>query len=165
MINKVGRKMKIYVQFKSYLESKGYWEVFIYLFFGGLATIVNFVSYAIAQQIFQLSMPISNTISWICSVLFAFVTNKVWVFRSKSPSYTHLFIEFGKFVFYRIVSYGLDMGAMFLMIKGLEMNDYVAKIITQVLVVLANYVFSKLFIFNKTEIIEEPVETSKKLED
>ena len=57
------------------------------------------------------------------------------------------------------------MGAMFLMIKGLEMNDYVAKIITQILVVLANYVFSKLFIFNKTEIIEEPVETSKKLED
>ena len=165
MINKVGRKMKIYVQFKSYLESKGYWEVFTYLFFGGLATIVNFVSYAIAQQIFQLSMPVSNTISWICSVLFAFVTNKVWVFRSKSPSYTHLFIEFGKFVFYRIVSYGLDMGAMILMINGLEMNDYVAKIITQILVVLANYVFSKLFIFNKTEIIEEPAETSKKLED
>ncbi len=165
MINKVGRKMKIYVQFKSYLESKGYWEVFTYLFFGGLATIVNFVSYAIAQQIFQLSMPVSNTISWICSVLFAFVTNKVWVFRSKSPSYTHLFIEFGKFVFYRIVSYGLDMGAMILMINGLEMNDYVAKIITQILVVLANYVFSKLFIFNKTEIIEEPAKTSKKLED
>ncbi|AZP92435.1 GtrA family protein [Enterococcus mundtii] len=157
--------MKIYVQFKSYLESKGYWEVFTYLFFGGLATIVNFVSYAIAQQIFQLSMPVSNTISWICSVLFAFVTNKVWVFRSKSPSYTHLFIEFGKFVFYRIVSYGLDMGAMILMINGLEMNDYVAKIITQILVVLANYVFSKLFIFNKTEIIEEPAKTSKKLED
>lgn len=165
MINKVGRKMKIYVQFKSYLESKGYWEVFTYLFFGGLATIVNFVSYAIAQQIFQLSMPVSNTISWICSVLFAFVTNKVWVFQSKSPSYTHLFIEFGKFVFYRIVSYGLDMGAMILMINGLEMNDYVAKIITQILVVLANYVFSKLFIFNKTEIIEEPAKTSKKLED
>ncbi|MBO0460972.1 GtrA family protein [Enterococcus sp. DIV1298c] len=157
--------MKVYVQFKSYLESKGYWEVFIYLFFGGLATVVNFVSYAIVQQLFHLSMPVSNTISWICSVLFAFVTNKIWVFQSKSPSYTHFFIEFAKFVFYRIVSYGLDMGAMILMIKGLDMNDYVAKIITQVLVVLANYIFSKLFIFNKTEIIEEPIETNKKLED
>lgn len=157
--------MKIYDQFKSYLETKGYWEVFIYLFFGGLATVINFVSYAIALQVFHLSMPISNTISWVCAVLFAFITNKIWVFKSKSPSYSHLLLEFSKFIFYRIVSYGLDMGAMFLMINGLDMNDYVAKIITQVLVVLANYVFSKLFIFTKTEIIEEPEEAKEKLKN
>lgn len=67
--------------------------------------------------------------------------------------------EFGKFLFYRIVSYGLDMGAMILLIQGLHSNEYVAKIITQILVVLANYVFSKLFIFKKTEVIDEIKET------
>ena len=57
--------MSLYYRFKHLLEEKGYWEIFIYLFFGGLATIVNIVSYAIALQYFKLSMPISNTISWI----------------------------------------------------------------------------------------------------
>ncbi|MGM9902885.1 GtrA family protein [Enterococcus hirae] len=158
--------MKYYHRFKGYLEIKGYWEVFVYLFFGGLATVVNFVSFALAFQYFNLTMPVSNTISWICSVLFAFVTNKLWVFHSKSPSFGHLLVEFSKFIFYRIVSYGLDMGAMFLLINGLQSNEYVAKLITQVLVVLANYIFSKLLIFNKTEIIEKvPIEKLEKKKD
>ncbi|MGK0607399.1 GtrA family protein, partial [Enterococcus gilvus] len=74
--------MKIYRIFRNYLEQKNLWEVFIYLFFGGLATIVNIVSFTLAYQAFPLSWPISNAISWICSVLFAFVTNKIWVFHS-----------------------------------------------------------------------------------
>ncbi len=147
--------MNLYHRAKQFLEQKGYWEIFIYLFFGGLATVVNFVSFYIAMQLLGFSMPVSNTISWICSVLFAFVTNKIWVFHSKSPNVLHLVIEFGKFVFYRVVSYGMDMGAMLLMIQVMHMNDYVAKIITQIIVVLANYIFSKLFIFKETEIVEE----------
>ncbi|EPH99571.1 MULTISPECIES: GtrA family protein [unclassified Enterococcus] len=147
--------MKLYRQFRHLLEEKGYWEVFIYLFYGGLATVVNIVSFAIALRMFHLSMPVSNTISWICSVLFAFVTNKLWVFHSKSPSFGHLAVEFGKFIFYRLVSYGLDMGSMLLLINVLHSNDFVAKIITQILVVIANYVFSKLFIFKETEILAE----------
>ncbi|MFB8537715.1 GtrA family protein [Enterococcus thailandicus] len=151
--------MKAYLQIKKFLEEKGYWEIFVYIFFGGLATVVNFVTFALALQVFGFSMVVSNTISWICSVLFAFVTNKIWVFHSKSPSFWHVLEEFGKFLFYRIVSYGLDMGAMILLIQGLHSNEYVAKIITQILVVLANYVFSKLFIFKKTEAIDEIKET------
>ena len=151
--------MKAYLQIKKFLEEKGYWEIFVYIFFGGLATVVNFVTFALALQVFGFSMVVSNTISWICSVLFAFVTNKIWVFHSKSPNFWHVLEEFGKFLFYRIVSYGLDMGAMILLIQGLHSNEYVAKIITQILVVLANYVFSKLFIFKKTEVIDEIKET------
>ncbi|MBF8807739.1 MAG: GtrA family protein [Enterococcus lacertideformus] len=147
--------MNLYYRVKQFLEAKGYWEIFIYLFFGGLATVVNIVSFAIALQFFKLSMPISNTISWICSVLFAFVTNKLWVFHSKSPNLMHLMIEFSKFVFYRILSYGMDMGSMLLLIQVMHTNDYVAKIITQIIVVIANYIFSKLFIFKETILIEE----------
>ncbi|WP_165003279.1 MULTISPECIES: GtrA family protein [unclassified Enterococcus] len=147
--------MKLYQQVREYLENKGYWEILVYLFFGGLATVVNFVSFAIALQYFDLSMALSNSISWFCSVLFAFVTNKLWVFHSKSPNFTHALIECGKFFFYRILSYGLDMGAMVLLIDGMHTNEYVAKIITQIIVILANYVFSKLFIFKETEVFEE----------
>ncbi|MDU6523202.1 MAG: GtrA family protein, partial [Enterococcus sp.] len=78
--------MKIYHQFKNYLKAKRLWEVFIYLFFGGLTTVVNIVVFALSYQVFQLDWPISNTISWVFSVLFAFVTNKVWVFQSKTES-------------------------------------------------------------------------------
>ena len=63
--------MKFYQMFKDYLEEKRLWEVFIYLFFGGLATVVNIVTFALAYQAFHLSWPVSNAISWICSVLFA----------------------------------------------------------------------------------------------
>ncbi|HDT7747075.1 TPA: GtrA family protein [Enterococcus faecium] len=154
--------MKQYRQLKGYLEAKGYWEIPVYLFFGGLATIVNFVSFALARQYFDLSMALSNSISWFCSVLFAFVTNKLWVFHSKSPNFTHALIECGKFFFYRILSYGLDMGAMVLLINVMNSNEYVAKIITQIIVILANYIFSKLFIFKETEVFEEEVGQSEK---
>lgn len=147
--------MKIYQAFKNYLEEKRLWEVFIYLFFGGLATVVNIVTYAMAFQLFHLSWPVSNAISWICSVLFAYVTNKVWVFQSKTGNFKELAWEFGKFVFARVVSFGMDMICMYLFIDMLHTGNLIAKIITQVVVVIANYVFSKVFIFKKVEIIED----------
>lgn len=147
--------MKIYHQFKGYLEEKRLWEVFIYLFFGGLATVVNIVSFALAFQAFDLSWPISNAISWICSVLFAFVTNKLWVFQSKTEGVRALVWEFSKFIFYRVLSFGMDMACMWLFIDMLHTGNLIAKVITQIIVVVANYVFSKLFIFKKVEIIED----------
>lgn len=147
--------MKIYHTFKNYLIEKRLWEVFIYLFFGGLATIVNIVTFTLAYQSFHLSWPVSNAISWICSVLFAFVTNKLWVFHSKTANFGALVWEFSKFIFARVVSFGMDMATMFIFIDLLHTGNLVAKLITQVVVVIANYVFSKVFIFKKVTIIEE----------
>ncbi len=139
--------MNYYLKFRNELEKRHLWEVFIYLFFGGLATLVNFITYFLARDTLHLNLFNSNTISWIAAVLFAFVTNKLWVFQSKSENFLELLIEFGKFIFYRILSYGLDMGLMFLLIEELHATDFWAKLITQVVVVVANYLFSKLFIF------------------
>lgn len=147
--------MNYYRKFESYLKEKKLWEIFIYLFFGGLATVVNIVTFAAAYQLFHLSWPISNTISWISSVLFAFVTNKLWVFQSKTETFGALAWEFSKFLFARIISFGMDMACMYLFIDILSTGNFVAKIITQIVVVVANYVFSKVFIFKKVEIIEE----------
>lgn len=146
--------MKLFLVFKGELEKRGFWEPFVYLFFGGLATIVNFVAYFISKDIFHLNYLYANTISWVAAVLFAFVTNKLWVFHSKTANITELMIEFAKFIFYRLVSYGMDMGTMFLMIEIFHSGDFLAKLVTQILVVLANYLFSKLFIFKAATIDE-----------
>lgn len=148
--------MKLYGAFKRYLEEKKLWEVFIYLFFGGLATVVNLVTFALAFQLFGWSWPLSNAFSWICSVLFAFVTNKLWVFHSKTESFLALLWEFSKFLVARIVSFGMDMACMYLFIDLLHTGNFIAKIVTQIVVVIANYVFSKVFIFKKVEVTEEP---------
>lgn len=147
-----GVLMKVYLKFRQELEKRHLWEVFIYLFFGGLATVVNIVTYMVAKELLGFDLVWSNTFSWIAAVLFAFVTNKLWVFHSKTEGTAALLLEFGKFVFYRILSFVMDMGVMILLIDILHVNDLVSKIITQVLVVVANYLFSKLFIFKPKDI-------------
>lgn len=143
--------MKVYQWFRNYLEEKKLWEIFIYLFFGGLATVVNIVSYQVAFSVFSLNWSIANVISWICSVLFAFVTNRLWVFNTHTKGLA-VVGEFIKFIIARLVSFGMDMALMFLLIDILVANGLVAKVITQVVVVVANYVFSKVFIFKKVDV-------------
>lgn len=125
---------------------------------------VNFVVFFLAKDLAHLSLVPSNTLAWIGAVLFAFVTNKLWVFHSKTETPAELAVEFGKFIFYRILSYVLDMGAMLLLINVLHVGDFWSKLITQILVVVANYVFSKLFIFKNNSEIVIVEEESKKAE-
>lgn len=147
--------MRVFASFKSYLEKRHLWEVFTYLFFGGLTTLVNFVVYFLARDLMGLSMVVANSLAWLLSVVFAFVTNKLWVFHSRTEGLWQLSQELGKFIFYRGLSYILDMGLMILLIDLLHIGDFVSKLITQVLVIAANYLFSKLFIFNKkADVIE-----------
>ncbi len=121
-------------------------EVISYLIFGVLTTLVNYLCYYLAKDFFSLDYRLSNFIAWFFSVLFAFITNKHLVFLSESKG-TDLLKEAGKFYFYRILSLVIDMGAMIVLISGLHLNDFLAKTITQVLVIVLNYVFSKWFIF------------------
>lgn len=123
-------------------------EVMSYLFFGVMTTIVNIVIYFLCRDILQFHFAVANTISWILSVLFAFVTNKKWVFHSKSETKAEWIEEAVKFIFYRGLSYVLDMASMFILLKILLTSDVFAKFLTQILVVVANYFFSKLLIFN-----------------
>lgn len=126
-------------------------EIIHYLIFGVLTTIVNFVVYFICANLGGIDEIISNVISWLISVLFAYVTNKIFVFESKTNGITEIVKEFFSFVVCRVLSGILDTGLFALMVKVFGWNDYIAKAITQVLVVIANYVFSKLFIFKKKE--------------
>jgi putative flippase GtrA len=129
-----------------------YKEVINYLIFGGLSTIVNFVSYFIAARMIGIEEVTSSAISWFCAVLFAYVTNKLFVFESKTETKKAMIKEMVSFFLARILSGILcDVGSFALMVKVFHINDIFAKIVTQVMVVVVNYVFSKLFIFKKKE--------------
>ncbi len=130
-----------------YLQYK---EVANYLIFGVLSTIVSFVSYFIFARVIRIDEVISSGMSWFCAVLFAYVTNKIFVFESETKTIKAFLLEMGSFFLARIVSGILcDVGTFALMVKVFNINDLIAKIVTQVMVVIVNYIFSKFFIFKK----------------
>ena len=127
-----------------------YKEVINYLVFGGLSTVVNFVSYFIFARIVSIEEVTSSGLSWFCAVLFAYITNKLFVFESKTNNKKDFFKEIVYFFACRVLSGILcDVGTFALMINVLGINDIIAKIVTQVMVVVLNYVFSKIVIFRK----------------
>ena len=125
-----------------------YKEVLLYLLFGGLTTIVNILTFYIFRKL-NVELYISNIIAWIISVLFAFITNKLFVFESKNKTKTENIKEITSFFGFRLLSLVFDMGSMFLLINILKINDLLSKIFANILVVILNYIFSKLFIFKK----------------
>lgn len=130
-----------------------YKEIINYLFFGVLATIVNFVSYFIFARVLKIDEVIGSGLSWFVSVLFAYATNKIFVFDSKTETKKELLKECTSFFLARIVS-GItcDVGTFALMVKVFHINDIFSKIVTQVMVVIVNYVFSKFVVFRKTNV-------------
>ncbi|WP_461215921.1 GtrA family protein [Lacticaseibacillus sp. GG6-2] len=131
---------------EAWLEAHQLWDVFTYVFFGGLTTVVNIVVFGVATRL-GISWQIANFLAWLLSVLFAFVTNKLWVFNSHTDSLGGLVWELTKFMAARIVSLGIDYACMFLFINLFRWAKIVAKILTQVVIVVANYAFSKFIIF------------------
>ena len=122
-------------------------DILSYLFFGGLTTIVSFVVYFLLHRFGQFSATISNIVAWICAVLFAFVTNKPFVFQSHDWSRAMLIPEFTKFVGSRIFSGLFETGMLALTVDFLQFHDLTMKIIASVIVVILNYVASKLLVF------------------
>lgn len=123
-------------------------EVVSYLFFGVLTTLVNFLVFELAR-FFQVHYTISTIIAWIMSVIFAYITNKVFVFESKSFKLQTLAKESLSFVGFRLISGLCDLGFMIFAVEMISMNESIAKLVANVFVVIMNYVFSKLFIFKK----------------
>lgn len=125
-----------------------YREMINYLVFGGLTTVVNIVSFFLMDLI-GINTYINNTIAWILSVVFAYVTNKVFVFESKTTNRKELTKEISSFFAARLFSYVVDMVGMYLFVSVMMANKMIAKVIMNVVVIVINYIFSKLFIFNQ----------------
>ena len=142
--------MRLVVQLKDYLEGKKLWEIFSYLFFGGLTFLVNCVTYFLFLRVFGMNYLISNLISWIISVLFAYITNKLWVFQARNKTYSETLKELFLFFAARIITLGLDMGSLSFCLEILKTNNIIAKFVSQFIVIVSNYAFSKLVIFKKS---------------
>ena len=124
-------------------------EITGYLFFGILTTLVNVLSYALLTKVVETDYKTATTIAWLVSVLFAFITNKLFVFHSRSRHLLPLAKELGTFMLSRIVSYGLDILTMVTLIELLNVNDFGAKIFANVLVIILNFLSSKHFVFRQ----------------
>ena len=124
-----------------------YRDVIPYLFFGVCTTLVNMAAYWASAYPLGLSVAASTVIAWILAVLFAYVTNRRWVFRSSARTAAEITREMASFFSCRLATGLLDLGCMFLFVDVLGWNDILIKALDNVLVVVLNYVASKLLIF------------------
>ena len=126
---------------------KQYRSVISYLLFGGLTTLVNFLVYFPFYNWLKFSGVFSNSIAWAVAVVFAFFTNKQFVFESYDWSRKVVIPELIKFVGCRIGSGFLETAMIWLFVDTLLWNGNWVKIIVSIIVVLLNYIFSKLLVF------------------
>ena len=125
-----------------------YKEVILYLIFGVLTTVVNILVFQ-GCRLLGVNLFLSNLLAWILSVFTAFVTNKLFVFESKDVSFSLLMKETILFFAARVFSLGVDMTVIFCMVNLMMVNELVSKIVSNVVVVIVNYVLSKFIIFKK----------------
>ena len=123
-------------------------ETISYLVFGVLTTVVDLVIYQLLLAV-NVHYMAAQWIAWAGAVAFAFVTNKFWVFESKSTSLHVVLRELISFIGGRLFSGIISALMLAGLVEGLSCSEMIAKLITEVFVVIANYVFSKLFIFRK----------------
>ena len=128
---------------------KKYYDILVYLIFGVLTTVVNYIVYLPCYNLLGLSATVSNVLAWVVAVAFAYLTNKPFVFRSHDWSAKTVVPELMKFVGSRIASGALETGIIFVTVDCLLWNGNIMKLVTSVLVVILNYVASKLLVFRK----------------
>ena len=119
-------------------------ELTLYVIFGVFTTLINLVVFFILARVFLINYVIANIIAWILSVLFSYVTTRKWVFESEN---TNILTECLMFFGSRFFAGAVDTVLLVLFIDILSMSDFVSKIITQIIVIVLNYVMSKFVIF------------------
>ena len=139
MINRI---KEIYIQYR---------EAISYLFFGVLTTAVDFITDIVLTRFFSVGEGLANVIAQIVAILFAFFTNKLFVFEDRSMKLQALAVQFFKFASLRLVTLILNSAMFFVMIDVLQINDIITKVIVSVIVIILNYIFSKLIVFKKKE--------------
>ncbi len=128
-----------------------YKELIVYVYCGGCPTLISIAVYWVCRNVFQIPVVPADVISWILSVIFAYVTNKIWVFESKSREFKVIAREVAEFFAARLFSLGVDVLFMYITVVKLNLPDMWMKITSNIIVIILNYVFSKWIIFRKKE--------------
>ena len=124
-------------------------EIVAYLVFGVLTTVVNIVVYWLAAHPLGIKTVPSSVIAWIAAVAFAYVTNRIWVFHSETTETAGVIKEVVSFFSCRLATGVIDWVFMYVTVDLLHYNDVIMKIIANVIVIILNYIASKLWIFRK----------------
>lgn len=136
---------------------KKYEEAINYLFFGFLSFLVNMVAYAAAARVLGadnekvILVLIATSFAWVIAVLFAYWTNRTFVFKSRITDKAGVSKEFMTFVSARIVTGILELIIMYVMVDIMDIDDMISKFVCNVVVIISNYIFSKLWVFKKKE--------------
>lgn len=133
------------------LNRKNIKELFMYLVFGVLTTLVNILTFVLCTRVVNCTVVISNIIAWFVSVFFAYVTNRKFVFNSQKNSLKQILKEACFFYAGRIGTGVLDTFLMFLSVDVLNLNDILMKVIVNGIVIILNYIVSKFMIFRKND--------------
>lgn len=124
-----------------------YKAVILYLFFGGCTTLVNILLYALCYEWLSWGNVPSTCLAWVGSVMFAFVTNKLWVFGSRGLSPCAVLRECSAFLLCRVATGVLDVGIMYMAVDLLCLAPLPWKVVSNVVVVIANWLVSKNCVF------------------
>lgn len=124
-----------------------YKDIIPYAIFGVLTTLVNIVTYWLFAHPLRLSVMVSTVLAWVCSVLFAYITNRKWVFHSESMGSTAILKEMISFFTCRLLTGVVDWLCMLIFVDLLYCNDILIKICANIFVIILNYVASKMVIF------------------
>ena len=122
--------------------------VLLYIFFGGLTTLVSIGTFALADLGLHLNELVANIISWIFAVTFAYVTNRIWVFHSQARG-SSIFTEALSFFGGRLLTLGIEELMLLIFVTLLDFNSMLIKVIAQFVVLISNYFISKLLVFRK----------------
>jgi putative flippase GtrA len=128
-------------------------EIITYIIFGALTTLINLIVYYILTNTIldpknDLLMQLANTIAWIISVLFAYITNKLYVFNSKSKK---ILKEILSFISSRIITLLIEIFLMYILVTLLKQNDQIIKLLVTIIVIILNYILSKILVFKSKE--------------
>ena len=131
--------------------SEKYKSIIMYLIFGVLTTVVNVVTYYISAHIFSVNTVASSVIAWFAAVLFAYITNRKWVFNSRQTGFKNILFEISRFFLCRFATGVVDWVIMYVFVDLLSFNDIIIKISANIIVIILNYVASLLIIFRKKD--------------
>lgn len=126
-----------------------YKEFILYVFFGICTTIVNIIVYYACTRLLGLNTVESTAVAWLLSVMFAYVTNRMCVFSSNKHSFKDISSEVVSFVGCRLLSGAIDASIMYVFVDIVGISDMIIKVLSNIIVIIFNYVTSKLIIFKK----------------
>ncbi len=126
-----------------------YKRLFWYGVFGIMTTVVNIAAYYVLARMLGVSTVPATAVAWFLAVFFAYITNRKWVFDSQVTTVRGLLVEIGMFFFFRIATGVLDIVIMYVFVDVLHYNDMLFKTLSNIIVIILNYLASKLVVFRK----------------